>query len=334
MGLCQSQEDSTSSNQSLVGSRDTLPQRHDLNQYDAQGRRLHVDVTPLSEDALGKKKLYVLPNDDEEMDRLHLQHYLVRMMFGSNFSAPVEGRLERFGSVVLDVGCGSGIWAFETATEFPQAIVTGLDMSPVQPSTVKPQNVDFVVGDITQLPLPYDNDTFDFVHMRFLISAVRKDFWPILIAELVRIVKPGGWLELMEFANVPYEGFMKGPNLLYTIISGLITRGCDMDIARKLKPYLSAHPHLTNVTEVTKELQMGPPPSDKDAVRLAKLYADDVRGFLGGLKAQLVAKGVCEDRHYARVAEMHIREMQELGHVVTWTRCFAQKVGVGYVKEM
>ena len=92
---------------------ESVKPRGDSFKYDASGRRLHADFTPLSEDAVASDKLYVLPNDEEEMERLHMQHYIVRLLFGGNYSAPVTKRLESPGAKVLDLGCGSGIWCFE-----------------------------------------------------------------------------------------------------------------------------------------------------------------------------------------------------------------------------
>ena len=50
--------------------------------------------------------------------------------------------------------------------------------------------------------------------MRFLITGLRKEFWPVLINEIIRIVKPGGYIELMEFANPAMQGPTKVPNLV------------------------------------------------------------------------------------------------------------------------
>ena len=49
---------------------------------------------------------YYLPNDDEEVDRLQMQHYLSRYIWQSNFSAPVCELLKNGGEDVrvLDVG--------------------------------------------------------------------------------------------------------------------------------------------------------------------------------------------------------------------------------------
>ncbi|CAG8831586.1 34131_t:CDS:1, partial [Racocetra persica] len=50
-----------------------------------------------------KNSKYFLPDDEIEMDRLQMQHYLFRHIFYGNFSAPVEDVLKR-GGRILDIG--------------------------------------------------------------------------------------------------------------------------------------------------------------------------------------------------------------------------------------
>ncbi|KAJ3044301.1 hypothetical protein HDV00_002621 [Rhizophlyctis rosea] len=331
MGICQSSDSpaaeikiSTSMTQT---SDDTARSRGDSFKYDTAGRRIHADFTPLSEDAVPSDKLYILPNDDEEMDRLHLQHYAIRLLFGSNFSAPATKFLSEPGTKrkVLDLACGSGIWAFEMATAFPTCHVTGIDISPVQPSTVKPKNVEFLVGDLTNVPLPFPDAAFDFVHMGLVFLALRAEFWPVLIKEIVRIVKPGGWIELMEPSNIVFQGQTRVPNLARMMIEGQQARGIDVHVASKLQDYLSSQSPMTEVQVVTKELHMKADPTNKDSVRLARMMAEDGTAALSGLKAAFVAKGVCKEEEYDTIVREHIREVAEGGHVVYWTRCFGRK---------
>ncbi|CAG8532844.1 23531_t:CDS:2 [Dentiscutata erythropus] len=70
---------------------------------------------------------YQLPSDDLEIDRLQLQHYLMRYVWQLKFSSPVRDLLREGGVRVLDVG----------------------------PLTIKPNNTDFVEVDILGgLPFP------------------------------------------------------------------------------------------------------------------------------------------------------------------------------------
>src|SRR5579871_1141524 len=58
---------------------------------------------------------YILPNDYEELDRLHILHDLHLQIWKSHFSSPVEMILKLGGDnvEVLDIGCGSGVWVLE-----------------------------------------------------------------------------------------------------------------------------------------------------------------------------------------------------------------------------
>ncbi|KAJ3280601.1 hypothetical protein HK104_000561, partial [Borealophlyctis nickersoniae] len=85
----------------------------------------------------------------------------------------------------------------QVATDFPKSTVTGLDISAVQPTTIKPSNLDFLVHNLND-PLPFPSDTFDLVRMRFLVLGLTTEQWPKVISELVRVTKPGGYVELSE----------------------------------------------------------------------------------------------------------------------------------------
>lgn len=54
---------------------------------------------------------------------------------------------------VLDIATGTGTWAVDFGDEYPEAIVIGTDLSPIQPAFVPP-NVSFFVEDsyVSQSP--------------------------------------------------------------------------------------------------------------------------------------------------------------------------------------
>ncbi|KAI0390834.1 S-adenosyl-L-methionine-dependent methyltransferase [Xylariaceae sp. FL0594] len=136
------------------------------------------------------------PNDaqhDESMDILH--HVSTLMQDGKLHMADLdESRLGK----VLDVGCGTGIWAIDFADQYPSAEVIGVDISPSQPQWIPP-NLKFEIDDITQ-PWTYAPNSFDYIHMRWLIGAIPD--WYGLFREVYRALKPGGIFESKESSAV------------------------------------------------------------------------------------------------------------------------------------
>jgi SAM-dependent methyltransferase len=143
---------------------------------------------------------YLLPRDLREIDRLDIQHYAMRETLRANHLAPVE-RPAR----ILDVGCGTGQWGFEMGRRFDAALVVGLDLVTGKPDA--PPRYRYVRGNSLQ-GLPFSSDQFDFVHQRFMVTALPLASWQAAVADLVRVTRPGGWVELVDG---PWEADQPGP---------------------------------------------------------------------------------------------------------------------------
>lgn len=135
---------------------------------------------------------YILPRHPSEIDRLDIQHYALREKLQANFLAPVGAP-----ETILDVGSGTGQWAFDVCAEFPMATVVGLDLVTSKPG---PDGYRFVRANALH-GLPFATDSFDFVHMRFLTAGLPLKSWSAVVRELVRVARPGGWVELAEAAT-------------------------------------------------------------------------------------------------------------------------------------
>src|SRR5256885_1849061 len=147
----------------------------------------------------GRERTYVLPKDALEGDRLDLQHHLLRYALKGDYAAPIEGDLGR----ILDAGSGTGVWGEEMALDFPNALIVDLDLDRPSgtvranlPTTPTP-NHPFVQGNLLS-GLPFGDHTFDFTHQRLLSVGIPQRAWPDVIRELVRVTRPGGWIELLE----------------------------------------------------------------------------------------------------------------------------------------
>lgn len=88
---------------------------------------------------------YHYPNDESENDRLEIQHnvWLLTLQGELGLSPKIREGAKR----VLDAGTGTGIWAIEYADLHPESEVTGVDLSPIQPSLVPP-NCTFECDDL------------------------------------------------------------------------------------------------------------------------------------------------------------------------------------------
>lgn len=142
---------------------------------------------------LQSNMLYILPSDHYEQERLRFEQHALKISFGRNYFAPLVRPMS-----ILDTGCGLGFWAFDMCRAFPQARVIGFDISASQLPN-PPSNYLFFQGSILQ-PLPFADQSFDYVHQRLMWATIPGQRWRSILAELVRITAPGGYIELVEIA--------------------------------------------------------------------------------------------------------------------------------------
>jgi SAM-dependent methyltransferase len=143
---------------------------------------------------------YLFPRHVGEVDRLDIQHYALRETLQANHLAPVVDPAR-----ILDAGSGSGQWGFEMCQQFDSALVVGLDLVSGKPGP--PPRYRYVRGNLLQ-GLPFADGQFDFVHQRLLTAGLPVPSWPAVVAELSRVTRPGGWVELVELA---FEAERAGP---------------------------------------------------------------------------------------------------------------------------
>jgi ubiquinone/menaquinone biosynthesis C-methylase UbiE len=135
---------------------------------------------------------YILPNDEQEQDRLDLLHHIFLLILsGKLYDAPIPPSPQR----VLDIGTGTGIWAIDFADENPGAEVIGTDLSPIQPTWVPP-NVKFYIDDAEAEWVYSPAEAFDYIHCRTMSGSISD--WDRLVRQTYTHTKPGGWVEFQE----------------------------------------------------------------------------------------------------------------------------------------
>ncbi|RUS17199.1 S-adenosyl-L-methionine-dependent methyltransferase [Endogone sp. FLAS-F59071] len=180
---------------------------------------------------------YLLPTNVEEMERQAFQHYVFRQQLHGNFCAPVEEALER-GIKVIQISCGTGVWIIEMARDFPASTFVGIDMVIPEPPNGIPPNCSFVKASaLTKLPFP--DKSFDYVYQRFVVMLYKQSDWPKAVSEIVRVTKPGGWVELFDtdmLMERPPKSYIKYENAW---ISSTRAKGIDVGAVRNLEGLLN-----------------------------------------------------------------------------------------------
>jgi SAM-dependent methyltransferase len=138
---------------------------------------------------------YVMPNDEREQERMDMHYHSLRLALNNrHWIAPITSPRN-----ILDVGTGTGIWAMDVADDYPTTQITGIDLSPIQPTAVPP-NLQFLIMDADE---PWDGyeARFDYIHTR-LMNGFSIKSWPHFYAQAFASLEPGGWVENQEFEVV------------------------------------------------------------------------------------------------------------------------------------
>jgi ubiquinone/menaquinone biosynthesis C-methylase UbiE len=145
-------------------------------------------------------------HNQQELQRLILQDHLITQAMGGVL--PEQDDPKRFHRI-LDVGCGPGSWCLETAKQYPDMQVFGIDISHQMIAYAREQailhgvaeRVEFAVMDAL-LYLAYPHDFFDLINLRFGLSFVRMWEWSKIFTEMLRVCKDNGTIRITESSLV------------------------------------------------------------------------------------------------------------------------------------
>ena len=223
---------------------------------------------------------YGMPVDEEEMDRMDLQHRKYEMVLGDkHFLAPIGDSPQK----ILDLGTGTGTWALDVADMFPTASVVGVDIAPIQPKWVAP-NCQFEIDDVEAL-WTWKPNSFDFIHLRDPLLMIHD--WPKLMHQVYDHLRPGGWCELACIYPQPTsdDGSMPPDSGFKLICDKLVEAsqlfGSPCDNPPQYQQFLRGAGFI-DVTENTFKIPSSPWPKDP---RLKKIGALEMMNVIAGATA-------------------------------------------------
>ncbi|CAG8772300.1 24929_t:CDS:2 [Cetraspora pellucida] len=233
----------------------------------------------------------------DECDRLNVIHFLIRNLWESNFSAPIEGLLTHS----------------QAKSEFH-----GIDILPLYPQSIKPNNITFSKCNILQR-LPYDDNVFDYVHMRFMGSSLTLSAWEYVVNELVRVLKPGGYVEICELDcywvnEGPKARMLRSQKLIGQFNICLIAS----PLARRA---LQGNDRLTDFHQMKKDVPMG-----GWGGTLGDIFLENAKWFVKNLGNAVDSLGMSNER-YEAIIDSAINEIELKGNVFdTIHRFWAKKL--------
>jgi SAM-dependent methyltransferase len=270
---------------------------------------------------------YILPKDKMEGDRLDLQHYLLKVAVGRNYYAPV-----RQPRSILDVATGTGIWGRELAQEFRHAEVIGIDIdrAPLEralerlgPGGQFPSNFHFQEANVLQ-GLPFEAGRFDFVHSRLMAAFVPWHQWPGVVAEMVRVTKNGGYVEIVESEGqvTPSPGF----NVLYEGVKQLVEKRGIWQRGDDSMPDIAGYLSQAGIPRVqTRRIILGVDRQGRPDPRQQRLLIADVLAAYSGMEALFVRLGILSAASFQEALAAAREELPRVGLTMPMLFAFGLK---------
>ncbi|CAI2186506.1 3795_t:CDS:2 [Funneliformis geosporum] len=250
--------------------------------------------------------------DEKQVDRLQVQHHLLRTLWGGNFCSPIAEELRAGGSYVLDVGCGPGTWICDMASDFPNSNFTGVDIVATFP-TERPRNVTFQNGNLIER-LPFDDSSFDFVHMSSKVLYFTEAEWRTrIVVELVRVLKPGGYLELEDGDGECYNMSPTYDRISKAVLAQLYARNMNPFIVQQIEEIMESS-GLINIRH--KEVIV---PIGNWGGNLGMLMVDLVGSLFDGLRDKITSQMNIRPQNFDRVLETC---KNELDIYKTYAKCY------------
>ena len=255
-----------------------------------------------------RESQYVLPSDAAEEERLNLQHFFYKLAQGGNTRVPLRAPRQ-----ILDVACGTGIWPREMAQEYPQAEVWGIDinMEPLKEAQRRltrsgqyPRNFTFQEANAFDR-FPFEEGRFDFTHARLMSTWLPSAQYPHVIAEMVRVTRPGGFLELVDF-EVPSTPSTAATALMQAAVGLLKARG----LHNGAGPFLGSYLRQAGVIRVQERRVVAG--VGRHAPREQRLMVADLLSALQNMGPILVKTGMLTE---AQCSQLLLHAEQELPRV-------------------
>jgi ubiquinone/menaquinone biosynthesis C-methylase UbiE len=142
-------------------------------------------------------------------------------MLRDSYHQVIQQQLKITPTTILDLGCGAGMSTLALQAIYPQARVTGVDLSPYFLAVAQyrgrqsQQNITWVHAAAESTGL--SNASFDLVSACLMFHELPTTAAKAIITEASRLLRPGGYLTIMDM-NPQSQVFQKMPPYVLTLL--------------------------------------------------------------------------------------------------------------------
>ncbi|KAI1422002.1 S-adenosyl-L-methionine-dependent methyltransferase [Xylaria sp. FL1777] len=255
------------------------------------------------------------------------QHDAIREAMGGLVVCPID--LGTPGMRILDSGTGDGYWLLDLITRhsaLKNAILMGTDIQDAKfPKDSSTSSISFHVQSITKAWPTEWKRSFDFVHQRLVLGACGSFPFDEAVDNLAELVKPGGWIQLIEPDQTC--GITDGPAMrdFITLVTFVFEdMGGHVRYAYDVKRWL-LEAGMVDVEERSIPLFLGASIPDKDlARRTARSTADAMLPLLKYLEMKNCPPPLSQDALETLVSRLYDELLEKGGFYplrVIYGRC-------------
>lgn len=226
--------------------------------------------------------------------------------------------------LIVQIGTGLGLWPIAQSQAWPNTRIVGLDRVPCQldlgilKKKWKIGNVSwiqadlqaflFTIADPSLQPLPFRDNYFGYIHLRFIGLGVSEHHWPSLLEECCRILEPGGKIEIVETSyDLPLAPPSIQDSFASLLLADLVAESPAQAISFTLPMLSGIKP--SSIHPVFSEYFTSPPGALRDAATVwisSSLDYNVSCRLEGGTLAQ-VRQGISGSEHREKTVEQPLR---------------------------
>ncbi|KAI8986469.1 S-adenosyl-L-methionine-dependent methyltransferase [Pilobolus umbonatus] len=286
-----------------LSSPPNAPRRKSISEFFSRRKQSLVALHPTN-----------VAEDMKESDRLQRQHYLLKSSRKSNTVAPIDSP-----KVIIESGTGNGIWALEMAAEHKSSQIIGIDIKPPAYNISCPPNLCFNQSDITE-SWPMNNNSVDFIFQRNMYLCIMKEQWPKVLAEMFRVIKPGGYIELVETELWSHNPGPVQKAFISFYKDQCVSLNVDLDVDESIGTCLE-ETGFVDIEKTYIDIPIGEWPADSESRKYGFINKEIQKAMLKNKKHSYVPKwGISPNDYDVAVSEVldEYEEFHSFSRFICW----------------